>query len=1001
MKKRKLLLSVVAAAVFATAAGALAACSDVELPKGSDKNPPSSTVDKTYTVTFVAGQGATVKGIASGGTTLTTDKNGKLTAITMPTAEKNENKDDYTFLGWGLTAGATSPTLTATNFNAHEFSGNTPVYAVFKPKDTPTPPGPILGDEYKITFYAGLHGTISGQNEIQTSSKKISKFPTVKEDNGWKLDYWALTDDETTHVDENYTFTQITSVTAHYKEDENYNPNIDADTYYLIGSITEWGVDTDAKYVFTKTEDSYGKDQYLLTAELKANDTIKIVKGNKTQYISSWEENWDFADIDTSETANKGNLTITQDGTYEIYLKVNKEDPNDTSVYVAKKGGGGGGEEVTGAYVLGIGGEGHWDPADGEHPLVINPDNDYCTEYAAENVTVSAGEQIKFWLNGTYYAHLQEEPAVPEDVATGGGYTNDAGNITIVEEGTYNFYLKIYGEGNGAGSHDIWISKVGGGGNNDDEGSNFYLFGKIGGVNKWSISAGGIKFVETELNPYEDGQVEVKYKAEATLSVNDEVKIFKSNDGNAWNYSNFEEGSVGVNCEKTPDGNIKIKRAGNYTVYLRMHKDGSNSVRVFYVAPQPAATATARMNNTAMPNDQTKIDNDKDKDKLVKWYVAQNVQLADNSKIKFYVNDQEVSCLFRVSSQLINGGVSGDNTMGIEFTMPKAGTFEFHLKYYIGEGWKVWINGTLDNPTPPPTPDTVNDGFTYGSIYENGTSGTERGIAILTGKFTGRQMASFDWQNGYYMTLNDGQYELNYIYLKAGDTVKVRYGGSDDKGDFNAIPNGGYNGVAPAIEGGHISAKTGADEGSILINTNGYYRFHFKPDWGSDWLWVDYSATKPNGENQGGGGGEQQSSQITFTFSLGDNYESNIKDVRIHLFVDDNTSYTTWNTDRDNGVNGGELMTGDGRTFTYTLTLDSRGPVKGIVITFRQDGWKQEQVAKCNDITGNFTGGNNYTFTFDTWTKEIVNGEEKDINWNGDENGEGYSWDLPFIAKQA
>ncbi|MDE6618031.1 MAG: hypothetical protein K2K13_03275 [Clostridiales bacterium] len=953
MKKRKLLLSVVAAAVFATATGALAACSDVELPKGSDKNPPSSTVDKTYTVTFVAGQGATVKGIAGGGTTLTTDKNGKLTAITMPTAEKNENQDDYTFLGWGLTAGATSPTLTATNFNAHEFSGNTPVYAVFKPKDTPTPPGPILGDEYMITFYAGLHGVLSGQNEIQTSSKKISKFPTVKEDNGWKLDYWALTDDETTHVDENYTFTQITSVTAHYKEDENYNPNIDADTYYLIGSITEWGVDTDAKYVFTKTEDSYGKDQYMLTAELKANDTIKIVKGNKTQYISSWEENWDFADIDTTETANKGNLTITQDGTYEIYLKVNKEDPNDTSVYVAKKGGGGGGgDETTGAYILGIGGtESDWDPSTCEYTLAINPDNDYCTEYYAENVTVSAGEHIKLWLNGTYYAHLQEEPAVPEDIATDGGFDNSAPDITIVEEGTYNFYLKIYGEGNGAGSHDIWISKVGGGGNNDDEGSNFYLFGKIGGVNKWSISAGGIKFVETELNRYEDSQVEVKYKAEATLSVNDEVKIFKSNDGNAWNYSNFEEGSVGVNCELTSDGNIKIKRAGNYTVYLRIHKDGGTSVRVFYVAPQPEESATAKLNTTPMVDESaTRIPNDSDKDKLVKWYVLENVTLQDNSKIKFYVNNQEVSGLFRVSSQLINGGVSGDNTMGVEFTMPKAGTFEFHLKYYKGEGWKVWIHGTLDNPTPPIPDNDPNAGLVYTGIDDDSS-----GRAFLTGKFTAKGHTEFIWNNGYEMTRqeDDNHFKIT-VYLKSGDEVNIRSKWTEYR--YDSIRDNRYaDTTGITTEGGT----------NIGITKDGYYTFElFKEYGGEPLIWIDYSATKPNGGNEGGGGGGQDDGNMV------DIVKGNQADNKPNVYVikKGNTSKGYFAT--YTGTNGEGFD-----EYSVTVTLNQGDEVAMYVPTWGDDGngwecatlnpYSNDGVEESNGYIRVKTSGT-YTFYFQT-----------------------------------
>ncbi|MDE5593088.1 MAG: InlB B-repeat-containing protein [Clostridiales bacterium] len=313
MKKGKLLLSALAAAVFATGAGALVACSDVELPQGGKQPevitpPPVTGTGKVCTVTFDANGGTLV-----GSSTLKTDTNG-IVQGTVPTATKADN----TFKGWTLTQGST----TVINFTTQKFTSDKPVYAVYAPNQNP---GPTVENEYTITFLDGEHGTVSGQNEIKTTNKKISTFPAIIEENGWKFDYWALTNDETTHVDTDYTFTGTTTVTAHYKEDENYDPDVDDDTYYLIGSITEWGVNATETYTFAKTEDSGdGKDQYLLTVELQTNDVIKIVKGNKAQYISSWEGGWDFADIDTSDSEDNGNLTITQDGTYDIYRKVNK-----------------------------------------------------------------------------------------------------------------------------------------------------------------------------------------------------------------------------------------------------------------------------------------------------------------------------------------------------------------------------------------------------------------------------------------------------------------------------------------------------------------------------------------------------------------------------------------------------------------------------------------------------------------------------------------------------
>ncbi|MDE7107120.1 MAG: InlB B-repeat-containing protein, partial [Clostridiales bacterium] len=820
MKKGKLLLSVLAAAVFATAAGTLVACSDVELPQGNgDKKPVIPTppdTGKVYTVTFNANGGTLV-----GSSTLSTDKDGYV-KDTTPTATKADN----TFNGWTLTQGDT----TVINFNTQKFTSDKTVYAVFTPNGTPGP-GPTEDDEYTITFLDGEHGTVSGQNQLTTVNGKIETFPTVIPETGWDFDYWIDGDGNT--VTESTVFTQSTTVIAKYTEATvPPNPDIDEGTYYLIGSITEWGVNSDEMYAFEKIKDSDdGKDQYLLSIELNQDDVIKIVKGNKSQWISSWEGGWDFADIDTAETADNGNLTITQDGTYDIYLKVNKEDSDDTSVWVSKQGGGD--EEDNddpdvnaNTYYL-IGTITDWAvKTDAKYVFTKTKDSDDGKDQYLLSVDLKANDKVKIvlgkkaqwigsWEGGWDYAE-----------------SDDDGNLVIGSNASYDIYLKV--NKTDANDTSVYVAKQGGSGeaNNDDGGSNFYLFGTINGQDKWGVDKGGIKFEETELNINEDSPsvINKKYKVEVDLVARDKVKIFRTGVENSWDYSYFEAGSLGTNVVVS-NTDLTVMTTGHYTFYLREYKDttvGSNgyTVRVFFVAPAPAENATAKINDINIPS--VPVDNNAaGHATLVKWYKATGVQIAANTKIKFYVDGKVISVLMRAA---MGTSIEGAENMAEEFTVLKGDTFEIHIKYYSDDGWKVWMKGNNTTPVTPPTPTPNVDANAYYLV------GTMTGWSVnpaTTYKFTPKENEN-DSRTQYMLT----------IKLNKDDVVKIVKGdGAEWIGDWQQ--NWAY-GVKD-------------DDSNLVIQQNGTYEFYLKlakDDMPTE-IWV--SQQSASGGNGGGGGGNTDS----------------------------------------------------------------------------------------------------------------------------------------------
>lgn len=149
--------------------------------------------DTTYTIAFENGEHGTVSTKS-----VTTGTDGKI--VTWPTVTP---ETDWQFGGWKIKDGAAIQT-------DYVFTKDETVVATYT----------YVGeqnDEFEIIFDGGEHGSIVGNNVIETDGGKIAQFPDVSEEVGWTHTGWAL--ENKTPVTGDTVFTANETVYAVYEED--------------------------------------------------------------------------------------------------------------------------------------------------------------------------------------------------------------------------------------------------------------------------------------------------------------------------------------------------------------------------------------------------------------------------------------------------------------------------------------------------------------------------------------------------------------------------------------------------------------------------------------------------------------------------------------------------------------------------------------------------------------------------------------------------------------
>ncbi len=103
---------------------------------------------------------------------------------------------------------------------------------------------------------------------------------------------------------------------------------LDANAFYLVGSMNDWTWTSDRyKFNSVATDIANITSQYKLTVSLDVGAQVKIWKGNDDWSYNNFETDWEYA-------TRGENLTITQSGIYNFYLKFYNDGGH--SVYVEK-----------------------------------------------------------------------------------------------------------------------------------------------------------------------------------------------------------------------------------------------------------------------------------------------------------------------------------------------------------------------------------------------------------------------------------------------------------------------------------------------------------------------------------------------------------------------------------------------------------------------------------------------------------------------------------------
>ncbi len=836
MKRRKLLLSTLAAAVFATSAGALVACGDgVELPTGGVQ-PGNTPTDTSYTITFVPGADAQLTKIQ--GNSLTTNKDGKLEG-TMPEAEKKENKDDYTFLGWGLAAGQTVPTITSNTFNNHKFDASISVYAVFKENDTPTPPGPIVTDEYDITFLAGENGTLSGETSVKTENGKVKTFPTVTANDGWEWTGWK--DADGNQVTSYTTFTKSTSVTAQYVEKVTPGPG--------------------------PTLEATGNDVY---ADGTLLTNLEQVTPNKQEFPTR-EKEWAAYNITfttgqvlTFTVENNANVQMWLDGGSSDTLELTQGTPNTITVKL------GGVYQVTvcqydnqvanGEYCVWIGvpgepGPGPIDPPQGDRNLYLkggmnnwgdgiklteidaDTANNMKEQYSVEFTTTEADQEIKVWEDdntddGAWIGFDQAFLAGTPDVALP---VEENGNLKVPTVGTYIAYIKVYNDG--------WVRvdlvKQGGDIPNPPPGPTT----EVAKVNDTTMTdnTANISHENEQGEPINETMTKEYMLKDMALSKDDTVS-FKIN-GTAVEVWLEKKENVAISGANTRATSFTITKDGTYDFYLQYYTDGGadqqGGWRVWVegttstepTPPPGPTTEVAKVNDTTMTDNTANISHENEQgepinETMTKEYMLKDMALSKDDTVSFKINGTAVEVWLEKKE---NVAISGANTRATSFTITKDGTYDFYLQYYTDGGadqqggWRVWVEGTTETePTPPPQPGESKF-YLYGTVGGDNKWSAEKGY----------EFGEIDPDANETLAK---KYKVE-VPLAVGDQVKI-FKTNDQENEWS------FNNVEEGCLGENIDWK-GSNLEALKAGTFTFY-LKIGTDGGSS-VWINFAASEQPG----------------------------------------------------------------------------------------------------------------------------------------------------------
>ncbi len=300
MKKSKFAMSVLAAAMFATVAAGLGACSKGGTNNGKpNTDPDPGPSGKSYTITLDANGGT-----LAGASTVVTGTDGKIPAASFP-ADPTHATD--TFGGWWTSAtGGNRVDYT------YAFSADSTIWAHWTAGG-----GNGGGNEnptgvYTITFHAGDGAFASGETGVRQTMDGVlvGGIPTVTPPENKKLSGWYTAATGGDHINvAAHTFTVDTELYAQY-EDDNGGGEVSGESVSIRYS------DGVVKFTCVDMPDNTGVNIYAWD-------------GDENYYTSAWPG----TAMDGSQTVVEGfsSLSASNITHYIINFSTNGEDTNQTN----------------------------------------------------------------------------------------------------------------------------------------------------------------------------------------------------------------------------------------------------------------------------------------------------------------------------------------------------------------------------------------------------------------------------------------------------------------------------------------------------------------------------------------------------------------------------------------------------------------------------------------------------------------------------------------------
>ena len=553
--------------------------------------------EEGFTITFDLTGGA----FASGVPTTHKTKNGKLTAV-----PSDPTKDGYYFVGYSLTAGDETDTMTRVQLAGYTFTKNTTLYAVWSdkeveirpdpnpdPRPDPTPIDPVEDGDYTIS----VNGT----------KYEMTKYERQETDQDTRLYEYQLP---------SITLKAGDVVTFNFKGDENATadgaisfwvsgegPNacngIAADTTQKVSTVkvtnsgtfgiyVKWYNDDDPCFVLnmsdgtasgvtdpatlrefslvtengtelakfeTWTPDANAWLEFAATVTLDAGQKVRIYAYDAPTAFGEYGYNnyenynndWDYG------TTENGYFTATKDGKFSFYLKIYDEDGNRTEAsntcWVGYK-------PTYKNVALTVEG-GKTVTLDDNTESMSGGAPNLLYEFMATGVEFAEGDVVSFSIAGDALTAFNTDGCH--------GVTIDGSTIAIDADGTYNIYMRYYDETeeNGTKKPACWTIEFTDG-KQDVLTDNYYL---VGSLADWNHPA-----AKYELK---NDTIELK------ITAGTKIKIAKSSDGSttdwatALGYGDITKGA-GYVVDGGDGGNIQFRATDTYTIKIVDGKDAEN-----------------------------------------------------------------------------------------------------------------------------------------------------------------------------------------------------------------------------------------------------------------------------------------------------------------------------------------------------------------------------------------------------------------------------------------